>query len=362
MYRLNSVSRMSRCALSNVSLIRSATNARRDVLHVYKNTSVKLPRLCARIDRCRFNDGHGPQGRRSGMLLAVSLPTLILNYIYDIENTDEEVPEVIMTIKRAVLLIQKGECDKAEQMLHVALHQAQTVQNYDAVTYIYDVMANLAFDTGNYRKAENLFVSVLQRLMSNGAAEDDIRVVHISLKMAKIFEHLNEAKKAEQGYKFCMEHLKSHAEKDPDNEDAVLLQGMAFDWYGRFLLSQSRHTEAFDCFLQAYNICKKVNSEEHEQTVVLLNDLGTISCIRGEYDEAIKYLSAAAKIGENLPDMVDLGSIHVNLGNVLLKKGLYDEAKKSCQRGRKIAKSRDDNNSLLEADECLKEVKRLLSL
>lgn len=67
-------------------------------------------------------------------------------------------------------------------------------------------------------------------------------------------------------------------------------------------------------------------------------------------------------IGENLPDMVDLGSIHVNLGNVLLKKGLYDEAKRSCQRGRKIAKNREDTDSLLEADKCLKEVKKLLSL
>lgn len=67
-------------------------------------------------------------------------------------------------------------------------------------------------------------------------------------------------------------------------------------------------------------------------------------------------------LGRNLPDMVDLGSIYVNLGNVFLKKGLYDEAKKSCQQGRKIAKNRDDNVSLLEADECLKEVKRLLSL
>jgi len=137
---------------------------------------------------------------------------------------------------------------------------------------------------------------------------------------------------------------------------------MTFDWYARMLHSQSRHTEAFNYFLQAYEICKKVNGEEHEQTVVLLNDLGTISYIRGEYDEAVKYLSTAAEIGKNLPDMIDLGSIHVNLGNVFLKKGLLDEAKKFCQRGRVIAKNRDDNDSLLEADECLKEIKRLLSL
>lgn len=94
-----------------------------------------------------------------------------------------------------------------------------------------------------------------------------------------------------------MENLKAHVEKDPDNKDAVLLQGMTFDWYARMLLSQSRYTEAFNYFIQAYDICKKMNGEEHEQTVVLLNDLGTISYIRGEYDEAIKYLSTAAKIG-----------------------------------------------------------------
>ncbi|XP_025073229.1 tetratricopeptide repeat protein 19 homolog, mitochondrial isoform X2 [Pogonomyrmex barbatus] len=247
-------------------------------------------------------------------------------------------------------------------MLHLALRQAQTIQHYDAVTYIYDVMANLAFETGDYRKAEKLFVSVLQRLMSNGVTEDDMRVIHISLKMAKVFEHLNEIKKAEQGYKFCMENLKLHVEKDFDNNDAILLQGMTFDWYARMLLSQSRHTEAFNYFLQAYDICKKVNGEKHEQTVVLLNDLGTISYIRGEYDEAVKYLSLAAEIGKNLSDMVDLGSIHVNLGNVFLKKGLYDEAKKSCQQGKIIAKNRDDNDSLLEANKCLKEIKRLLSV
>ncbi|XP_018371058.1 PREDICTED: tetratricopeptide repeat protein 19 homolog, mitochondrial [Trachymyrmex cornetzi] len=361
MYRLNSISHMSRCVLPNINFIRSGVNTRRNV-HVYKNVFVKLPRFTARIERYRFNDSHKSQDRKSRMLLAVSLPTLIFNYLLGIEDTDEEVPEVIMTIKRSVLLIQKGEYDKAEQMLHLALRQAQTVQHYDAVTYIYDVMANLAFDTGKYRKAEQLFVSVLQRLMSNGATEDDMRVIHISLKMAKVFEHLNEPKKAEQGYIFCMENLKSHIEKDPDNKDAVLLQGIAFDWYARMLLSQSRYTEALNYLLQAYNICKKMNGEEHEQTVVLLNDLGTICCIREEYDEAIKYLSAAVKIGENLPDMVDLGSIHVNLGSVLLKKGLYDEAKKSCQRGKKIAESKEDNESLLEADECLKEVKRLLSL
>lgn len=71
-------------------------------------------------------------------------------------------------------------------MLHIALRQAQTLQHYDGITYVYDVMANLAYDTNNFKKAENLFVSVLQRLISKGVPEDDLAVIHISLKIADI--------------------------------------------------------------------------------------------------------------------------------------------------------------------------------
>ena len=73
-------------------------------------------------------------------------------------------------------------------MLHLALRQAQTIQHEKAITYIYDLMANLAFDMGDFKKAEALFVSVMQRVLSSGATQDDLRIVHMSLKMAKIFE------------------------------------------------------------------------------------------------------------------------------------------------------------------------------
>lgn len=72
---------------------------------------------------------------------------------------------------------------------------------------------------------------------------------------------------------------------------------MTYDWYARMLLSQSRYTEASKYFLQAYNISKKMYGEIHEQTVILLNDLGTVSYKQEKYDEAIEYLSAASEIG-----------------------------------------------------------------
>lgn len=73
-------------------------------------------------------------------------------------------------------------------MLHLALHMAQTIEHFKAITYIFDLMANLAFEMGEYEKAEKLFVTVMQRLISTGTLENDLKIVHMSLKLAKIYE------------------------------------------------------------------------------------------------------------------------------------------------------------------------------
>nr|CAD7602673.1 unnamed protein product [Timema genevievae] len=105
---------------------------------------------------------------------------------------DEKESELIITIKRSILLIQKEEFKKAEQMLHLALKLAQQQQNDQAVTYIHDLMANLAYDTEDLSKAETLFVNVLQRLIASGAQQDDNRVLHISYKMADIYKKMGD--------------------------------------------------------------------------------------------------------------------------------------------------------------------------
>ena len=79
-------------------------------------------------------------------------------------------------------------------MLHSALRLAQDMEDEDGITYIYDILANLAFSTEQYVKAEKLFVSVLQRLIAKGEEKDSNRVIDISLKLAKIFETKKEFK------------------------------------------------------------------------------------------------------------------------------------------------------------------------
>lgn len=62
--------------------------------------------------------------------------------------------------------LQGGELNKAEQLLHVALKMAQETKNEQAVTYIFDLLANLAYQREEYPKAQRLFKDVLQRLLS----------------------------------------------------------------------------------------------------------------------------------------------------------------------------------------------------
>lgn len=94
---------------------------------------------------------------------------------------DEETlnDKLINTIKRSILCIQREQYDKAEQMLHLALRMAQDLKSKDGVTYVYDVMANLAMEREQYKKAEKLFTNVLQRLFSDGVSEVNPKVKHL---------------------------------------------------------------------------------------------------------------------------------------------------------------------------------------
>lgn len=73
-------------------------------------------------------------------------------------------------------------------MLHVALRLAQQTQNSDGITYVYDLLANVAFAQGELDKAETLFTNVMQRELAQGTTQDDLKIIHMSLKLAKIFE------------------------------------------------------------------------------------------------------------------------------------------------------------------------------
>lgn len=273
------------------------------------------------------------------------------------EKTPEEKEEdLIMAIKYGILHFQRNQFKEAESKLHEALKMAQDENNTNGVTYIYDILANLAFERKQYEKAEKLFVSVMQRLIGHGLSMDDNKIVHMSLKLAKIYEAQKDFEKAEQGYKFCMQTMQKKIE-NIDEEDTVLLWANTLDWYGRYLIENKKEfNEGLKYLKKAYEICVDINGKKHEQSIVMLNDLGTYSNMIGDGESALTYLQEAAKIGGDFPDMADLASIYINLGQLYLKKEMFKESEIACQEGLRKAKENEDVENITEANHCLNEL------
>ncbi|XP_023026307.2 tetratricopeptide repeat domain 19 isoform X1 [Leptinotarsa decemlineata] len=286
----------------------------------------------------------------TNIAIALSLLTW-LGFTKEDENEDSE---LIMTLKRAVLCKQREQFQKSEQLLHLALRLAQQQQNEQGILYCYDLMANLAFDQHELDKAEKLFVSVLQMLLSKGMKHENLEVIHISLKLARICQLKANIEKAEIGYKWCLEQIDRQRN---DSIDANILYGVINDWYAQFLLDKGEVANSLRFLTEAHRICREVNGRENEQIVLLLNDLGITSFRAEDNENAVKYLKEAISIGENLDDKTHLGVVHANLGLVLLHKGILGEAEKFCKEAWHLGRKHENNESIEQANYCFDQIK-----
>lgn len=285
--------------------------------------------------------------------LGFSILTLI-----GLEKKFSQEDELILKIKHCVLFIQRNEYDKAEQLLHVALRQAQQMQHHLGITYIYDVMANLALERGQYDKAKELFVAVTQRIMSDGASEDDIRVIHISVKLARISHMMKEYTTAQLGYDWCLEKLSNILSKDPSEANKKLI-AMAEDWYGRLFVDCGKPELGLTYMKNAYDKMMNFPDIEQEHLVLQLNDIGTVYDTLGKVDESIDYFTKAIDLGKKIPDMPDLGAMYVNLGRAYMKKNLLDIARKTCGFAWRLGVQAKNDDVKKEAELCIKEIKNL---
>lgn len=284
-------------------------------------------------------------------------------YDKEIKGTkDEDFDEKLRNVLRpAIVNMQEGEYDKAEKVIHIALRMAQDVQHHDAILYIHDLLANLAYQAEDYKKAEKLFVDVMQRQIGyKGVAEDDNSIIAMSLRLAEIFAKTEEHEKAELGFEFCIESMEKKIQSGIRDEDTVVLWGMSRDLFGQYLMSVGKHEKARDQFKQAYEVSLEINGETDEQTLVLLNSLGTISATMGDAKGAEKYFQdliykARKNKSENLAHFL------VNNGLVNIQLKLYDVAKRSCNEASTLSKRQKDGDAYEQSQNCLKILKETMS-
>lgn len=266
--------------------------------------------------------------------------------------------ELIHTIKHCILFIQKTEYAKAEQLLHVALRQAQQINHQLGITYIYDVMANLALQREQLDKAKQLFIAVTQRIMADGGTEDDSRVIHLSVKLARVSHLQKDYTTAQIGFDWCLEKLEQLMQKDPSNDTKQLL-AMTEDWYGRLFLDVNKCEQGLKLMKSSLERMKEVQNIEKEDIVVQLNDIGTVCDRIGQVDESISYFNEAIAMANSL-NMEDLGTMYVNLGRAYLKKKLFDSARKSCGHAWKLGVMSKNHEVKQEAETCINQINNLI--
>jgi tetratricopeptide repeat protein 19, mitochondrial len=255
--------------------------------------------------------------------------------------------------------VQREEFAKAEQMFHIALRMAQTVQHQLAETYIFDLMGNLAYESNQLEKAEKIFVNVIQRLMQiEKAAEDDPRLLHISTKIAHIAYLKNDFEKALLGFGYVLEKIEK---RDYMNDENLFeLWGLTKNFLGQVLISNKEFEKAKLALLDAQKIFLKFKAEVSEDGMILLNNLSVCCAELKEFDKAEKYLIQAIEIAKQLK-LEDISPYKINLGMLYFKQKLIEKAQEACKAGWLMAIKYDNKDAVGGAETCLDQVKRALS-
>ncbi|KAF2358745.1 Anaphase-promoting complex subunit 5 [Trinorchestia longiramus] len=369
---------------------------RLDCLAVTYQHAVKVQSNC--ISEQRFRHGHEHQqdpncgyqspGRRGFTLC-------LFGYLFktffgeEQQQPASEDSPLILLIKEGIIAFHKGEHEKSETILHLALKMAQDLEDSQSVTYIFDVLANLALQRGEHSKAEQLFKSVLQRHAAAGGDVYGNTFVALSLKLAQCYLARGAVEEAIQGYHYCIAAQKEKIKSDPSSdEDTLVLYAMSLEQYARLLHSIGRYALAREHLQEALGVCVKVNGTRHLQTAVLKNDIGSLYSLEKRYEEAVSEIEESISIvhgvmtddaekgGDDSPEagrkiniipdeqkpnaLSNLATYHVNLGTVELLRRRREAARQSCQEGVRLARKAADGEVLKEAQECLAAVKEAL--
>ncbi|XP_053766971.1 tetratricopeptide repeat protein 19, mitochondrial isoform X3 [Desmodus rotundus] len=210
---------------------------------------------------------------------------------------DEAEAEIIVLLKRAKLSIMKDEPEEAELILHDALRLAYQSGNKKAITYTYDLMANLAFIRGQLENAEKLLKATMSYLLGGGMQQEDNAIIEISLKLASIYAAQNRYRSKKNhlgckqrtplesyilghefalaGYEFCISTLEEKIEREKEIVEDILsvdekanthlLLGMCLDAYARYLLLSKYPSQAQRMYEKALHISEEILGETHPQ-------------------------------------------------------------------------------------------------
>ncbi|XP_027205355.1 tetratricopeptide repeat domain 19 [Dermatophagoides pteronyssinus] len=258
---------------------------------------------------------------------------------------------LILAIKRGILAKQRKQHHYAEMLLHTALKMAQDLSYTDAETYIFDVMADNYFEKGDYKRAIDLYLEVLTRLSKREDFTQDCEaLIEISIKLSYCYGQLNQPDSAEKGFQFSIDtqlirtdtffddrngELRSIEWLNNDEQrNSLALLGMAYDYYSKHLekLSSKLLDRALIYRTKALKISIIVNGNEHQQTLILENDIADLYARMEKFNHAKRYLRNAIDKAQEMQLIDLLPILYMNLASIYCQNNRPDLAKKYCHQ------------------------------
>lgn len=286
------------------------------------------------------------------------------------EENKEQLGEekIIHMIKLAKLSQERKEFKKSEQLLHLALRAAYEIQHHDAQKYIIDDMANNAYEAGDFKKAEKLFVDLIKQLVTDGVAQSHNSIIHISAKLANLYAMFHEEVKACEGFNFCIHHLEAKIKKGEDDFDTLALYSLILSWFGDCVHRRGDFTQSLALFKKSHEISVKINGKHHPHSLLQLNNMAAAFTLMNRLEDAVDCLNTALVLAQEVQmddGMKDLPYYFINLANVYLTqveksaadaKELLKMAENSCREALKCAKVVDNRDALIQARKCMKQI------
>lgn len=291
-------------------------------------------------------------------------------------ETDKEKKDVMThtdkLISRGVLLMLDLDHAKANDLFHEALKSAQKDENEEKELLILTLLATNYFESEQFDKAEQLFIALMKRLISKNTEVDSPALLELSLKLAAIYSRRPEThKKADIGFKFVIDTLSKKLsdilyrldqlkddQLDDEKKNLLALLGWGYDWYAKHLLTINNFQDAIYYLKRAYEISLHVLGPLHDQTLILLNDIGTTIAMSRSPTEGREYIQRAVD-GAIQSNSKELASFYLNLGLTTVRSQQPKEGRKYCERSLEMAlKNTYDVNSkeiVNLSKQCLKE-------
>lgn len=270
-----------------------------------------------------------------------AIVTLISQY-----DVDENIGQ-LMTLARIAL--EKGDIERAEAILEMGIKICDEYQAYIAMPYIYDILASIMIATGNIKKAENLLVQIIEKMLQLGVPENDSQIVDFKLRLARIYSSYDENELAEIGFKKCLVTQEAKIlDGDTSTKTGMLYVNILF-WYGLHKIKSTKYVKAKQLIDSAYNYSMKIRGLTPYQEMVILYTLADLNFQLEDYDIALQNIQSAILLGKGIGSL-DLPRCYLKLGKIYIKLSSSDVAQHWLNEAYKLAELFNDREVLEEVE------------